>query len=68
MMVVVDSIISLPIRFFRHKSLIQRASKVAQKYKITIYDALFLALAEEKSANLITADRLLQKAAVKLNL
>ena len=63
-----DSIISLPIRLFSHKPLVQRASKVAQEYKITVYDALFLTLAEQKSARLITADRVLQKAALKLGL
>ena len=63
-----DSIISLPIRLFSHKPLIQRASKVAQQYKITVYDALFLTLAEQKGARLITADRVLQKAALKLSL
>lgn len=36
---------------------LQRASQLARKHRVAIYDALFLALAEELRCPLITADR-----------
>lgn len=63
-----ECIVSLPIKLFGHKALIRRASALAREHKLTVYDALFLALAEEKNAKLITADQILQKAANKLGL
>jgi len=56
---------SLPIRLFRHKPIIQRSVELALEHKLTVYDAIFLALAEGKNSRLITADRLLQRAAKK---
>lgn len=63
-----DCIISLPIRLFRHKPLIQRSAELALEHKLTVYDALFLTLAEEKNARLMTADRILQRVAKKLSI
>ncbi len=61
-------IISLPIRLFGHKPFLVRAVSLAREHKLTVYDAIFLALAEEKSARLITADRDLKRAAVQTGL
>ena len=63
-----DSISSLPIRLFKHKPIIPRSVELALEHKLTVYDALFLALAEGKNSTLITADRLLQRAAKKMGL
>jgi|GEM_PF-1183586 len=60
-----DCIISLPIRLFRLKPIIQHSVELTLEYKLTVYDAIFLALAEEKNGRLITVDRILQRAAEK---
>ena len=51
----------LPILFISHKNLINEALDVARAKSITIYDALFFALACQMSAQLITADEGLRK-------
>lgn len=61
-------IISLPIRLFGHKPLLRRAVALARDQKLTVYDALFLALAEGKNGRLITADRVLRESAKRLEL
>jgi len=61
-----DCIILLPIRLSRHEPIIKRALELALEYTITVYDALFLSLADENNAWLITADRLLAQAAKEL--
>jgi predicted nucleic acid-binding protein len=63
-----ECILSLPIKLFGHRALIRRASALAREDKLTVYDSLFLALAEAKNARLLTADRALAKAAEKLEL
>jgi predicted nucleic acid-binding protein len=57
-----ESILALPLKLFSHQPLITRAFEVANACAITIYDALFLTLAEQQSAQLITADKTLEKA------
>ena len=42
-----------------------RALELAAKHKVTVYDALFIALALEKSAELVTSDKLQAAAAEK---
>ena len=63
-----NEILSLPIRLFGHQPLLLRASELAREYSLTVYDALFLALAEQHSARLISADSTLEKAARKMRL
>ncbi len=63
-----DCITSLPIRLFKHKPIIQHSVELALEHKLTVYDALFLALADGKKSSLITADRLLLRAAKKMGL
>lgn len=41
--------------------LIQRALTFSRKYQITVYDAIYVALAQAKKCNLITADEKLLK-------
>ena len=63
-----NSILLLPIRLFSHRELIGSACELARACGVTVYDALFLALAERHSAYLISADDELQRAAEKMNL
>jgi predicted nucleic acid-binding protein len=56
-------ILSLPISYFSHRPLIAFALELASERGLTVYDALFLALAERQSAQLITLDARLRKAA-----
>jgi predicted nucleic acid-binding protein len=60
--------LSLPIRYFPHGSLISEAFDLALEHGLTVYDAVFLALASEKGAVLFTGDRDMQKAADKMHL
>jgi predicted nucleic acid-binding protein len=61
-------ILSVPIRLFPHRPILLRAFGLAREYKLTVYDTLYLALAEDHGAVIFTADRKLLKAATKLRL
>lgn len=61
-------IMELPIRYFSHRFLLPRAFELASAINLTVYDTLYLALAEDRGAVLYTADLKLQKRAVKLGL
>jgi predicted nucleic acid-binding protein len=61
-------IIELPIRLFPHRPLIPRAFALAIDRNLSVYDTLYLALAEERSAIVFTADLKLQKIAARLGL
>lgn len=63
-----SSILDLPIRLFSHGDLIRPACALAAEFDLTVYDALFLALAERHNAPLFTADDKLRCAADQLNL
>jgi len=63
-----DSILDLPIRLFAHSDLLKSACDLAVELNLTVYDALFLALAKRHSAPLFTADGKLRHAADQLNL
>ena len=64
----VDSILDLPIRLFPHGDLLKSACELAVGLNLTVYDALFLALAKRHSAPLFTADNKLRHAADQFNL
>lgn len=55
----------MPIRYISHRELIIPAVKLATDSGLTVYDALFLVLARQKSARLFTADTRLAKAAAE---
>ena len=59
-------IIELPIRFFPHRSLIPHAFDMALDHNLSVYDTLYLALAQEHGAIVFTSDLKLQKIAAKL--
>ncbi|KKS97514.1 MAG: PilT protein domain protein [Candidatus Gottesmanbacteria bacterium GW2011_GWA2_43_14] len=47
-----------PIKFIHLNSgIIDKAAKLAERYRLTIYDGLYLALATDYKAKLITADK-----------
>jgi predicted nucleic acid-binding protein len=62
------SIIELPIRLFPHRPLIPRAFVLAIDHHLSVYDTLYLALAEEHGAVVFSADLKLQKIAAQLHL
>lgn len=61
-------LLSVPIRLFPHRPLLLRAFDLAREYQLTVYDTLYLALAEDHGAVIFTADRKLLKAATDLRL
>jgi predicted nucleic acid-binding protein len=61
-------ILSVPIRHFPHQPLIMRAFELARDYNLTVYDTLFLALAEDHGAIIFSADQKMLKAAARLRL
>lgn len=61
-------IIELPIRLFPHRPLIPRAFALAIDRNLSVYDTLYLALAEEHGAVVFSADLKLQKIAAQLGL
>ena len=61
-------IIELPVRLFPHRPLIPRAFELAMDRNLSVYDTLYLALAEEQGAVLFTADQRLKKIAARLGL
>jgi len=63
-----ESIMALPIRLFPHRPLLPRAFKLAIDLNFSVYDTLYLALAEEHGAVIFTADLRLQKIAAQLSL
>jgi predicted nucleic acid-binding protein len=63
-----DSILDLPIRLFALGDLLKPACELAATTNLTVYDALFLALAKRHSAPLLTADDRLRDAASQLAL
>ncbi len=63
-----SAILSVPIRLFPHQPVIFRAFKMAGEHNLTVYDTLYLALAEDHGAVIFSADRKLLKTAAQLQL
>jgi predicted nucleic acid-binding protein len=61
-------ILSVPIRLFPHRPILLRAFDLALEHQLTVYDTLYLALAEEHGAVIFTVDRKLLKAATDMHL
>lgn len=66
--VLLDAVLRLPIRYISHNELILRAFNLAAECALTVYDALFLALAEQQAGKLISADDRLHSAAERMGL
>ena len=63
-----SDILSVPIRLFPHQPVILRAFEMAREHNLTVYDTLYLALAEDHGAVIFSADRKLLKTAAQLRL
>lgn len=59
---------SLPIRLCEHETLLLPACALAETYNLSVYDALYLALAEQHGARLLTNDDALDKVARQIGL
>ena len=60
-------VLSMPIRYFSHGPLIPAAFDLALENKLTLYDAVYLALALAQGAILFSADKEMQKIADKIH-
>ncbi len=63
-----EIILSMPMEILSHRPYIVRATELARIYKTTVYDALFLAIADQYGSILITADQKMKKVARQLEL
>ena len=59
----IELVCQMPVRYLSHRDLVGGAVGLAEVYGLTVYDALFLTLARQKSARLFTADERLADAA-----
>ncbi len=56
-------IVDMPVRLVGHKSLAKHSLQLAEMHNLTVYDALFIALALEQGGLVFTADlKMLQTA------
>lgn len=53
---VLDAVLELPIELVPHRGLLAPATGLARRFDLTVYDALFLALVQQRGAELISAD------------
>ena len=63
-----DLFVELPIEFLSDGPFLKHAAELARSKNITIYDSLFLAIADLNGATLLTADKTLLKTATNLGL
>ena len=63
-----SDILSVPIRLYPHRPILPRAFDLARAHNLTVYDTLYLALAEEHGAVIFTGDRKLLTIAERLKL
>ena len=61
-------LLSVPIRLFPHPPVLLRAFEMAREHDLTVYDTLYLALAEEHGAVIFSADNRMLKTAAHLQL
>lgn len=65
---ILEEILTLPLQVVGHAALISSAASLARRLSLTVYDALYLALALERGAPLLTGDQELSKAFVRAGL
>jgi len=63
---ILQSILALPLETAGHREILADSVQIASKKKLTVYDALFIALAAQRDAELFTADRKLARAHVSI--
>jgi predicted nucleic acid-binding protein len=66
--VLLSDLLSVPVRLLPHSPILSKAFELAWEHNLTVYDTLYLALAEARGAVLFTADDRLLKVAERLNL
>ena len=59
---ILDAILGLPLDIVGHRDILRTAVDVARDRGLTVYDALFLALALDRKAELVSADARLMAA------
>lgn len=60
---VLAAILDLPLELVEHRTHMASAMALARRHDVSVYDALFLALARHHAAELLTADEALARAA-----
>lgn len=63
-----SDLLSVPIRLFPHRPIIFRAFELARENNLTVYDTLYLVLAENQGAIIFSADRKMLSTAAHLRL
>lgn len=63
---IIRNIIMIPMEIKRHRDLLELSLLLARNHGLTVYDAMFLALSKKQNAQLVTADKKLYNAAVKI--
>jgi predicted nucleic acid-binding protein len=63
-----SDIIAMPIRLFPHRPLISRSFELAMEYQLTVYDAIFIALAVEHGAAIFSEDQAIKNVVDTLGL
>ncbi|MBW1981320.1 MAG: type II toxin-antitoxin system VapC family toxin [Deltaproteobacteria bacterium] len=61
-------VLAMPIRYLSHRPLIPVAFDLAKEHNLTVYDALYLALAKRHSAFVFSADQNIKEIAEVLGL
>lgn len=57
---IMSAFLDLPLETFGHYDILSEALSLARRYSLSVYDALFLALAGNRKAELVTADQRLK--------
>jgi predicted nucleic acid-binding protein len=65
---IIEAIVQLPVRIEPHAPLLVPAFSLADTHNLTVYDALYLALAERHGARLMTCDDRLERVAKTMGL
>jgi predicted nucleic acid-binding protein len=65
---ILQAIQTLPIRLCEHGPLLLPACALAETHGLSVYDALYLALAEQHGARLVTSDEALEAVARRIGL
>jgi predicted nucleic acid-binding protein len=63
-----QAVLAMPIRYCEHETLLLPACGLAETYGLSVYDAIYLALAEQQGAQVMTCDDALDKVARSIGL
>lgn len=65
---VLEAVLAMPVELLGHRPFIVRAAELARAHAITVYDALYLAVADQYGAILLTVDQKMSKVAGEMGL